>query len=120
MLVKAARRPNPRGVLTVLQSGFINMQCPHCSALCANADVICPACRHSLGKGLTQAKLANLTAAVFGVLMIAFLVYVNASRPAVRSDERLAMQITNALFVGASVVVGRIVGWLLGAFICRA
>ena len=95
------------------------MQCPHCSALCAKADVNCPACGHNLGRGLTQKKLANLTAVVFALLMVAFVLYTNLTHPP-RRDEMTATNITNALFIGGSLVVGRIVGWLLGAFVCRA
>ena len=95
------------------------MQCPHCSGLCASVDTICPTCRHSLGKGLTQAKLANLTAVIFAVLMIAFIVHTNMSRPP-RRDEMTAVNITNALFIGGSLVVGRVIGWLLGALVCRS
>jgi uncharacterized paraquat-inducible protein A len=95
------------------------MQCPHCSALCANSDAVCPRCGRSLGKGLTQSKVANWTAFVFGVLMLVFVAYMSMKKPATRQTEVIAMAITNALFISAAAVVGRIVGWLLGAFVCR-
>ena len=95
------------------------MQCPHCSALCANNDAICPGCGRSLGKGLTQSKVANWTALVFGGLMIVFVAFMSMKKPATRQSEVIAMVVTNMLFIGAAVVVGRIVGWLLGAFVCR-
>lgn len=95
------------------------MQCSHCSALCADSDAICPRCGRSLGKGLTQSKVANWTALVFTALMLMFVAYMSIKKPASRQTEVIAMVVTNALFIGAAAVVGRIVGWLLGAFVCR-
>jgi hypothetical protein len=95
------------------------MQCPHCLALCSNSDSVCPGCRRSLGKGLTQSKVANWTALLFGVLMIAFVAYMSMTKPATRQSEVTAMAITNALFIAGGVVIGRIVGWVVGALICR-
>jgi hypothetical protein len=94
------------------------MQCPQCSALCTDVDRYCPGCQRSLGKGLTQRKVANFTALVFGLLMVVFVNYMSVSRPGGR-DDVAAIAITNGLFIGGAVVIGRIVGWLLGAFICR-
>jgi hypothetical protein len=94
------------------------MQCPQCATLCTDADTVCPDCRCSLGKGLTQRKVANLTALLFGVLMVVFVNYISVTRPGGR-DDMAAIAITNGLFIGGSIAIGRAVGWLLGAFICR-
>jgi hypothetical protein len=91
------------------------MRCRHCSTLSSDTDRDCPGCGRSLGRGLTPAKVGNFTAILFGLLMVTFIV-VYTPRP---NSLDMATSLTNGLFIGVSVAVGRALGWVVGLCISR-
>jgi hypothetical protein len=90
------------------------MQCPRCGALAMPTDPVCPGCRRRLGgRGpLTRSQIANGTALLFGLIMLSFLtMYVHP-----RVEVSMAAHLTTALFCAFAAGVGRMVGWVIGAF----
>ena len=80
-----------------------------------NTDVLCQTCHRRLQRGPSRAKVANVTGLLF-MLGMGSLIFVYIPPPGGSVD--LAYALTNGLFCGVAAVVGRMVGWVIGAFIC--
>ena len=65
------------------------------------------------------ARLADAVAFVFAVLMAALLfLCVPASKVQPGSNDAVATQMTNLIFIAGAAGIGKAVGWVLGAFFC--
>ena len=103
------------------------VQCPRCSNLCLKTDASCSACGHVLSR-LTPKRIANCTAILFAILMVVFLVTVAIPRTQgpQPNDFRsilvynVAMNGANYIFIMGALIVGRVIGWVIGAVVCRA
>jgi hypothetical protein len=90
------------------------MQCPRCNNLILDTDPVCVKCRAVIPRGITRGQVAGLTAAAFAVATACLVLFVLI--PPDRNDYGdIVVSLIAAAIVGASAVVGRVVGWLIGA-----
>jgi|SRR5262245_40529694 len=97
------------------------VMCPNCHAICSPSDPTCFKCRAPIagsgGGGLTHSTVANLTAMIFAVGMMAALV---AFVPMKAKDGIITNALATGIMVGLAGLVGRVVGWVIGVMICKS
>jgi hypothetical protein len=97
------------------------MQCPHCSALCADTDPVCYSCSRSLSSRWVR-KLPWALSLVFAVLMMVFILTCTDAPQSLESHDNAevtATMMTNTLFIGVCGVIGWGLGWV-GRLVLRA
>jgi hypothetical protein len=91
------------------------MQCPHCSNLLMHGDTACPTCGQRVVQNQTQFLWSYGLAILFAGLMY---LAVNTVTPPNGADEG-AWNFACWLFVLGALVMGKVLGWVIGAFVAK-
>ena len=92
-------------------------QCPYCLVVGMENDPTCYKCGRPFNPGITQRGLSTLMALIFAGTMLAAILLVVPMKWSL--IDWVASAITTGLFVAGAGVVGSIVGWIVGAFVCK-
>jgi hypothetical protein len=93
------------------------LQCPYCLVVGLEGDRTCYKCGRPYRPGLTQRGLSTTLGVVFACTMLAAIFLV--APPSISVVSWVPGVVTTALFVAGAGVVGSLLGWVIGAFVCE-
>jgi hypothetical protein len=68
---------------------------------------------------MSRSMFSNGMAIFFGMLMALLLAAHVTPKQPVDQSEAIAINMTNGLFICVSAVIGKVIGWVVGAFVCE-
>ena len=89
------------------------MQCPHCSSLVMRGDTACPRCGRNLVQNHTRSLVSNGVALACALAMFVLITCVLQPKD---GNTPIGAFVTG-LFCLAALGVGKLIGWVIGAFV---